>query len=88
MTLPATPPGAAAGPAPTAQYWPLRELRLRAGDLELRLPGESDLAALAALAADGVHDPAVQPFTVPWTDAEPADRGRSVLQYHWSCLGA
>jgi RimJ/RimL family protein N-acetyltransferase len=30
----------------------------------------------------------VQPFAVAWTDAEPAERARSVLQYHWTCLGA
>src|SRR5262249_29518633 len=35
----------------------------------------------------GVHDPAVQPFAVAWTDAEPAARALSVLQYHWRCLG-
>ena len=70
------------------RYWPLAGLRLLAGDLELRLPDESDLVALAALAAEGVHDPAVQPFSVEWTDVEPAERARSVLQYHWSCLGA
>jgi hypothetical protein len=38
---------------------------------------------LAGLAADGVHDPAVQPFGVAWTDVGPAERARSVLQYHW-----
>ena len=94
MTSPAGPagPGPAApgpaGPSPAARYWPLLALRLRAADLELRLPGEADLAALAALAEDGVHDPAVQPFAVPWTDADPAGLGRSVLQYHWACLGS
>jgi RimJ/RimL family protein N-acetyltransferase len=73
-----------------ATYWPLVVLRLRvpARSLELRLPDAADLAALAALAEAGVHDPAVQPFAVPWTDDEPAARARSVLQYHWRCLGA
>ena len=52
--------------------------------LELRWPTLDDLDALAALAADGVHDPAVQPFSFPWTDALPADRARSTLQFHWS----
>ena len=58
-----------------------------AGTLELRLPDDDALSALAALAAAGVHDPALQPFSVPWTDVEPAARARSVLQYHWRCLG-
>ena len=69
-------------------YWPIAGLRigLRLADgpgqgwLELRLPDGADLAALAALAEAGVHDPAVQPFSVAWTDAEPAARARSVLQ--------
>ncbi len=66
-------------------HWPLAGLRLTTPRLELRLPNLSDLAALASLAADGVHDPAVQPFTVAWTDVTPERRARSVLQYHWRC---
>lgn len=77
-------------------YWPIAGLRVRitvgaaagsASTLELRLPDEEDLSALAALAEAGVHDPALQPFSVAWTDAEPAARAQSVLQYHWRCLG-
>ncbi len=68
--------------------WPLTGLRLRAGRLELRLPDATDLAALAELAREGVHDPAVQPFSVPWTDAEPAERALSTMRYHWSCWGS
>ncbi|MFE3773133.1 hypothetical protein [Streptomyces sp. NPDC059122] len=64
-------------------HWPLAGLRLTTPRLELRLPNLDDLAALASLAADGVHDPAVQPFTVAWTDVGPEQRARSVLQYHW-----
>jgi RimJ/RimL family protein N-acetyltransferase len=77
-------------------YWPIAGLRARitvgasAGSvstIELRLPDDEDLSALAALAEAGVHDPALQPFSVAWTDAEPAARAQSVLQYHWRCLG-
>ncbi|MFF0494250.1 GNAT family N-acetyltransferase [Nocardia sp. NPDC004068] len=64
-------------------HWPLFGLRLRTPGLELRLPDPDDLAALADLAAAGIHDPAVQPFVVPWTDAEPAERARRVLRWHW-----
>jgi RimJ/RimL family protein N-acetyltransferase len=70
-----------------ADHWPLYRLRLRTPRLELRLPGPDDLGALADQAAAGVHDPAVQPFAVPWTDAEPAVRARSVIQWHWRTLG-
>ncbi|MER6360296.1 GNAT family N-acetyltransferase [Kitasatospora sp. NPDC001527] len=68
-------------------HWPLTGLRLTTPRLELRLPGPEELAALASLAAEGVHDPAVQPFTVAWTDVAPEPRARSVLQYHWRCWG-
>jgi RimJ/RimL family protein N-acetyltransferase len=68
-------------------HWPLYGLRLRTPRLELRLPDPEDLCALADAAAAGVHDPEVQPFAQPWTDVEPADRARGVLQWHWHLLG-
>ena len=64
-------------------YWPLAQLRVQTARLELRLPSEKQLSALAALAAAGLHDPQVQPFAIPWTDASPAERARSTLQYQW-----
>jgi RimJ/RimL family protein N-acetyltransferase len=71
----------------TADHWPLYGLRLRTPRLELRLPDPDDLSALADLAAAGVHDPAVQPFTNPWTDTDAATRARKVIQWHWHTLG-
>jgi RimJ/RimL family protein N-acetyltransferase len=68
--------------------WPLFGLVLRTPRLELRLPSLEQLTALAELAEQGVHDPAVMPFQVPWTDLPPGPRGRAVLQYHWSRWGA
>jgi RimJ/RimL family protein N-acetyltransferase len=59
-------------------------LRLLTPALELRWPSPDDLNALADLAALGVHDPDVQPFTAAWTDAPPDERARGTLQYHWS----
>lgn len=69
--------------AELADLWPLYRLRLRVGDLELRLPDEGDLAALAELAGGRIHDPEVMPFSVAWTDASPAERRRGTLQWHW-----
>ena len=69
------------------QHWPLTGLRLTTPQLELRWPTMADLDALAGLAARGVHDPAIQPFMIPWTDAEPAERARGTLQYHWRQWG-
>jgi RimJ/RimL family protein N-acetyltransferase len=63
-------------------------IRLRTPRLELRLPDLDDLAALADAAIEGVHDPADMPFLVPWTDAEPAARGRSVISYNLGVLGS
>jgi RimJ/RimL family protein N-acetyltransferase len=68
--------------------WPFDRLVLRTPRLELRLPSTDQLAALAELAADGVHDPAVMPFTVAWTDLPPVERSRSVLQWAWRTWGA
>jgi RimJ/RimL family protein N-acetyltransferase len=65
-------------------WWPLAGLRLRTPGLELRSASDPDLLALADLAAAGVHDPEVQPFTVPWTDVPPDQLGLGLLQYHWS----
>ncbi|GII00963.1 GNAT family N-acetyltransferase [Planobispora takensis] len=77
--------------------FPILRLRVTTPRLELRLPSLDDLDALADLAADGVHDPQDMPFTFPWTDAEPAERARSTVRFHfrqwsawtpekWSCL--
>ncbi|MFG2577958.1 GNAT family N-acetyltransferase [Streptomyces malaysiensis] len=64
-----------------SHYWPLYGLRLRTPRLELRLPDIPRLDELAAAAADGVHDPAEMPFSLPWTDAPPEERGRSTFQH-------
>ncbi|MFD8479983.1 GNAT family N-acetyltransferase [Kitasatospora sp. NPDC059673] len=68
-------------------HWPVLGLRLRTPRLELRLPRDGELAALAALAAEGVHEPGRMPFMVPWTDLPPAERARAVVQHHWRRLG-
>jgi RimJ/RimL family protein N-acetyltransferase len=47
---------------------PLFRLRLRTPRLELRLPTEDELVALARVAQQGVHPPDEMPFLIPWTD--------------------
>jgi RimJ/RimL family protein N-acetyltransferase len=69
-------------------HFPLVGLRLKTPRLELRLPSPEELAALGELAAEGVHDPDVMPFLIPWTDRPPAEVARSVILHHWSQLGA
>lgn len=63
--------------------WPLYRLRLRVGEIELRLPDDDDLAALAELSSEPIHDPAIMPFTVPWSDVPGPERARSTLQWSW-----
>lgn len=62
--------------------FPVLGLRVRTPRLELRPPSLDDLAALADIAAAGVHDPAEMPFAHPWTDEPPARRALSVIQYN------
>ncbi|MFI6682461.1 GNAT family N-acetyltransferase [Streptomyces sp. NPDC050485] len=62
-------------------WWPLHGLRLHTPRLELRLPDTELLSDLAQVAADGVHAPDRMPFTFPWTDGSPTDRGRAVYQH-------
>ncbi len=77
--------GTMAGMSPM-KYWPPAGLRLRTPRLELWMPTMEGLDALAGLAAEGVHDLAVQPFTAEWTDTGPDERAQRVLQWHWRCL--
>lgn len=69
-------------------FWPLFELRVLAPGLELRLPTDEEAIALARVAAAGIHDPAVMPFSVPWTDLPPGDFERGFVQFHWRTRGA
>ncbi len=42
-----------------------------------------DLAfELARLAAEGIHDPAVMPFEVPWNDVPPPELERNTLWFY------
>lgn len=68
--------------------WPLFGLRLRTPRLALHLPSLDELDELAGLASEGIHDPAVMPFDVPWTDAEPAERARQTVQHQWGTWSA
>jgi RimJ/RimL family protein N-acetyltransferase len=70
------------------KHWPLTGLRLSTPRLELRLPTLTELDELASLAAEGIHDPGVQPFVVAWTDVPRPERARSVIQFHLSQWGA
>jgi RimJ/RimL family protein N-acetyltransferase len=66
-----------------AEWWPPAAVVVRTPRLELRWPSMSDLVALAALAAEGVHDEDKMPFYTPWTRGTPTDRARNVLRWNW-----
>ena len=68
--------------------WPLFGLRIETPRLVLRYPADPDLEQLNALADAGIHDPAVMPFAIPWTDDPPAVRRRQSLQFWWSLRAA
>lgn len=70
-----------------ADLWPQYGLTISTPRLELRLPHEEELAALAHLAGKGVHRAGERPFLTPWTDGRAEDRARFVLQEHWGLLG-
>jgi RimJ/RimL family protein N-acetyltransferase len=66
-----------------AAAWPLFALRIRTKRLVLRLPTDSDLEALIAVARRGIHPPGEMPFGIAWsTVASPAFE-RGFLQHHW-----
>src|SRR4051812_42703472 len=68
-------------------HFPLVGLRLTTPRLELRLPSPEELGVLASLAAEGIHEPDVMPFVVPWTDRPPGEVALGVVQHHWRSLG-
>ncbi|HMC40646.1 MAG TPA: GNAT family N-acetyltransferase, partial [Acidimicrobiales bacterium] len=65
------------------ELWPLSGLRVRTGPLELRPPSDDDVAELAELTREPIHDPATMPFFRSWTDEPEERRVRSVLQWNW-----
>jgi RimJ/RimL family protein N-acetyltransferase len=68
--------------------WPLYDLRIRTPLVELRLPTMEDLAALAALGAEGIYDPG-DPHTFPvsgWTNQPSPHFERCLVQHHWRAL--
>jgi RimJ/RimL family protein N-acetyltransferase len=68
----------------TPEPWPLRQLVVRTPRLELRPDDDDGLMELVAQAYRGVHDPAMMPFQVPWTDAPAEELGRRIMQFYWS----
>ena len=66
-----------------ADLWPLADLRVTCGDLELRYLDEPTLTGLAQVASEGIHAPETMPFTGTWTRGTPQEVARSILTYQW-----
>jgi hypothetical protein len=63
-------------------YWPLFDLEVRTSRLTLRYVDDDDNVALAALAAQGIHDPAFMPFGFAWTDEPSPQMERNALRFY------
>ena len=61
--------------------WPLYDLRVMTGDLELRYPTEAELPAFADIIEGGLHPPGEMPFGMAFTD--PPAPERNVSSYQW-----
>jgi RimJ/RimL family protein N-acetyltransferase len=64
-------------------YWPLYDLEVRTPRVTLRYIDDELSIELARLAATGVHDPSIMPFSIPWTDAPSPQLERGAMQFHW-----
>jgi RimJ/RimL family protein N-acetyltransferase len=67
------------------QFWPLFDLRIKTPRLELRVPNDDDLVALARLARGGIHAQGFMPFSIPWTERPSPELERGLLQWQWRC---
>jgi len=66
-------------------FWPLFDLEVRTPRLTMRYIDDELAVALAALAAEGIHEPGWMPFAVPWSNVEPPALQRNALQFYWRC---
>jgi len=63
--------------------WPLADLEVVTPRLTLRYVSDELAVELADLAADGIHDPAAQPFSESWTDVPSQQLEQNTLRYFW-----
>lgn len=68
--------------------WPLFGLKIRTPRLELRPVRDEDLPGVVDAALAGIHDPAVMPFAVPWTDAPRDVLIRETAKHQWRIRAA
>jgi RimJ/RimL family protein N-acetyltransferase len=66
-------------------HWPLFDVQVRTPRLTLRYADDDLCTELATLAANGIHDPAVMPFGMPWTDTPSPELERESFRFWWRC---
>lgn len=68
---------------PLTEIWPLFGLELRTPCLSLTPVRDEQLPELVDAVLAGIHDPAVMPFGVPWTDAPRDVLIRETAKHQW-----
>jgi RimJ/RimL family protein N-acetyltransferase len=64
--------------------WPLFNLKITTPRLELRLPTDDEIAAVAlAVKASGIHGETI-PFVVDWANRPSPEFERGVARFHWA----
>lgn len=66
-----------------SDVWPLFDLEITSPRLVMRPVRDSDLPGIIDAALAGIHDPAVMPFSVPWTDAPRDQLIRDSARHQW-----
>jgi RimJ/RimL family protein N-acetyltransferase len=69
-------------------HWPLFDLEVHTPRLTLRYLDDALARQLVAVAARGVHDPAVMPFSIPWTDLPSPQMEREAMRFYWQTRAA
>jgi RimJ/RimL family protein N-acetyltransferase len=64
-------------------HWPLFDLEIRTPRLTLRYLDDELATELVGVAVRGVHDPAVMPFAIPWTDLPSPQMEQEALRFYW-----
>jgi RimJ/RimL family protein N-acetyltransferase len=67
--------------SPLAQIWPLYDLVVRTPRIELRYPNDADLAVMAKLPDEGIHEPGRSPFGMAWAEGPSPAREQDSLRY-------
>ena len=65
-----------------SDHWPLFDLEVRTPRLDLRYLDDTLARAVLDVAVRGVHDPAVMPFMVPWTDLPSPQMEQEAMRFY------